>query len=58
LDIYPWDSTFDDLEAMRRILAEAYYNIKANWFDHPEIRNTKHFEDEKHRIDKDVLYTD
>jgi hypothetical protein len=58
LGIYPWDSTFNDREAMRRSRAEAYYSIKANWFDHPEIRNTKHFEDEKHRIDKDVHRTD
>ncbi|KAK4509503.1 trifunctional hydroxymethylpyrimidine kinase/phosphomethylpyrimidine kinase/thiaminase [Mucor velutinosus] len=58
LGIYPWDSTFNDREAMRRSRAEAYYNIKANWFDHPEIRNTKDFQDEKHRIDKDVHRTD
>ncbi|CEP17529.1 hypothetical protein [Parasitella parasitica] len=58
LGIYPWDSTFNDREAMRRSRAEAYYRIKANWFDHPEIRNTKHFQDEKHRIDKDVHRTD
>lgn len=58
LSIYPWDSTFNDREAMRRSRAEAYYSIKANWFDHPEIRSTKDFQDEKHRIDKDVHRTD
>lgn len=58
LGFYPWDSTFNEREAIRRSRADAYYAIKAHWFDHPEIRNTKDFIDEKHRIDKDVHRTD
>lgn len=58
LGIYPWHSTFDEREAIRRSRAEAYYTIKSKWFDNTEIRNTKHFQDEKHRIDKDVHRTD
>ncbi|KAI8059930.1 rab-GTPase-TBC domain-containing protein [Gilbertella persicaria] len=58
LGIYPWRSTFDEREAIRRSRTEAYFDIKRTWFDHPEIRNTAHFKDEKHRIDKDVHRTD
>jgi hypothetical protein len=58
LGFYPWTSTFNEREAIRRSRADAYYTIKARWFDHPDIRNTKEFEDEKHRIDKDVHRTD
>lgn len=58
LGIYPWDSTSDEREAIRRSRAEHYYSIKAKWFDNMEIRNTKEFQDEKHRIDKDVHRTD
>ncbi|KAG0169620.1 GTPase activating protein [Apophysomyces sp. BC1034] len=58
LGIYPWDSTFDEREAIRRSKAEEYYEIKAMWFNHMEVRDTKEFKDEKHRIDKDVHRTD
>ncbi|KAI8377201.1 rab-GTPase-TBC domain-containing protein [Choanephora cucurbitarum] len=58
LGIYPWQSTFDEREAIRRSQADAYFEIKRTWFDHPDIRNSKHFQDEKHRIDKDVHRTD
>ncbi|KAI8882738.1 RabGAP/TBC [Backusella circina FSU 941] len=58
LGIYPWYSTFDDREAIRRSRADAYYRIKSTWFDHMEIRDTPAFKDEKHRIDKDVHRTD
>lgn len=58
LGVYPWQSTFDEREAIRRSRAEAYYSIKAKWFDNMEIRNSKKFIDEKHQIDKDVHRTD
>ncbi|KAI7905898.1 rab-GTPase-TBC domain-containing protein [Cokeromyces recurvatus] len=58
LGIYPWDSNFNEREALRRSRLDAYYNIKARWFDHPEVCSTKEFQDEKHRIDKDVHRTD
>jgi hypothetical protein len=58
LGIYPWHSNFDEREAIRRSRAEAYYAIKSTWFDSEEVRNTKEFQDEKHRIDKDVHRTD
>ncbi|KAI8337532.1 rab-GTPase-TBC domain-containing protein [Chlamydoabsidia padenii] len=58
LGIYPWDSTFDEREAIRRSKAEEYFKIKAKWFNDMETRNTKQFLDEKHRIDKDVHRTD
>jgi hypothetical protein len=58
LGIYPWYSTFDEREAIRRSRADAYYRIKSTWFDHMDIRETDTFKDEKHRIDKDVHRTD
>ena len=58
LGIYPWDSTSDEREAIRRSRVEHYHTIKATWFDNMEIRDTQSFRDEKHRIDKDVHRTD
>ncbi|KAI8060736.1 rab-GTPase-TBC domain-containing protein [Gongronella butleri] len=58
LGIYPWQSTFDDREAIRRSKAEEYYTIKAKWFNDLEVRNGTRFLEEKHRIDKDVHRTD
>ncbi|KAF7726914.1 GTPase activating protein [Apophysomyces ossiformis] len=58
LGIYPWDSTFDEREAIRRSKAEEYYEIKSKWFNYMEVRESKEFKDEKHRIDKDVHRTD
>ncbi|ORX46044.1 RabGAP/TBC [Hesseltinella vesiculosa] len=58
LGIYPWQSTFDDREAIRRSKAEEYYAIKAKWFNDLDTRNTPRFLEEKHRIDKDVHRTD
>lgn len=58
LGMYAWDSTFDEREAIRRSQKESYYAIKATWFDDTTIRETREFQDEKHRIDKDVHRTD
>ncbi|KAI8149104.1 rab-GTPase-TBC domain-containing protein [Fennellomyces sp. T-0311] len=58
LGIYPWDSTFDEREAIRRSKVDEYYEIKARWFNDMEARSTRKFEEEKHRIDKDVHRTD
>lgn len=58
LGIYSWHSTFDEREAIRRSQKESYYAIKATWFDDTEIRDTPEFQEEKHRIDKDVHRTD
>ncbi|KAI9320215.1 rab-GTPase-TBC domain-containing protein [Dichotomocladium elegans] len=58
LGIYPWDSTFDEREAIRRSKMDEYYEIKALWFNDTEERNKPKFQDEKHRIDKDVHRTD
>ncbi|CAO3623278.1 unnamed protein product [Cunninghamella echinulata] len=58
LGIYPWDSTFDEREAIRQSKADEYYQIKAKWFNDVEARNSQKFLEEKHRIDKDVHRTD
>ncbi|KAI7873051.1 rab-GTPase-TBC domain-containing protein [Spinellus fusiger] len=58
LDIYPWDSTFDEREAIRESITEEYHKIKAKWFNDTKVRNSKEFLEEKHRINKDVHRTD
>ncbi|KAI8972308.1 rab-GTPase-TBC domain-containing protein [Pilobolus umbonatus] len=58
LGIYPWDSTSDEREAIRQSRTDAYFAIKAKWFDDTDTRNSRWFLDEKHRIDKDVHRTD
>ncbi|KAG2224587.1 hypothetical protein INT45_003727 [Circinella minor] len=58
LGIYPWDSTFDEREAIRRSKVDEYYEIKARWFNELDVRETEEFQLEKHRIDKDVHRTD
>ncbi|KAI8981641.1 rab-GTPase-TBC domain-containing protein [Mycotypha africana] len=59
LGLYPWDSNYNEREAIRRSQRDMYfYSIKAKWFDHPEVRESREFQDEKHRIDKDVHRTD
>ncbi|ORY93127.1 rab-GTPase-TBC domain-containing protein [Syncephalastrum racemosum] len=58
LEIYPWDSTFDEREAIRRSKVDEYYEYKSQWFNDMDTRTTKEFQDEKHRIDKDVHRTD
>ncbi|KAG1520686.1 hypothetical protein G6F52_007432 [Rhizopus delemar] len=58
LGIFSWQSSMDEREAIRQSRVDAYYRLKAVWFDDIEIRKTKEFQDEKHRIDKDVHRTD
>ncbi|EIE81059.1 hypothetical protein RO3G_05764 [Rhizopus delemar RA 99-880] len=58
LGIFPWQSTADEREAIRQSQNEAYYRIKGVWFNDPKVQKTSEFEDEKHRIQKDVQRTD
>ncbi|KAG1380441.1 hypothetical protein G6F61_004055 [Rhizopus arrhizus] len=58
LDIFPWQSTVDEREAIRQSQNEAYYRIKGIWFNDPKVQRTSEFQDEKHRIEKDVQRTD
>ncbi|CAO3676261.1 unnamed protein product [Umbelopsis vinacea] len=58
LGVYPWKCTYDDREAIRRSKTEEYLEIKSKWFNDMEIQGTDKFEEEKHRINKDVHRTD
>ncbi|CEG74577.1 hypothetical protein RMATCC62417_09764 [Rhizopus microsporus] len=58
LGIYPWHSTFEERDAIRQSQTEAYYRIKAVWFNDISVQESNEFQDEKHRIDKDVHRTD
>ncbi|KAK9718604.1 GTPase activating protein [Basidiobolus ranarum] len=58
LGIYPWDST----EVQRKKIIEnnkmEYTRLKNLWFGHSELEEDAEFQDQKHRIEKDVLRTD
>jgi len=58
LGLYPWKSTYDDREAIRRSKTEEYFDLKSKWFNDAELQATSKFEEEKHRINKDVHRTD
>jgi hypothetical protein len=58
LGIYPWYSTFEERDAIQQSQTEAYYRIKAVWFNDIIVQESNEFQDEKHRIDKDVHRTD
>ncbi|ORX81343.1 RabGAP/TBC [Basidiobolus meristosporus CBS 931.73] len=58
LGIYPWNST----KAQRKQISEEnkaeYKRLKNMWFDNTELESNTEFQDQKHRIEKDVLRTD
>ncbi|KAG2179000.1 hypothetical protein INT43_001849, partial [Umbelopsis isabellina] len=58
LGIYPWKCNYDDREAIRRSKTEEYFELKSKWFNDAEMQGTTKFEEEKHRITKDVHRTD
>ncbi|CAO3677177.1 unnamed protein product [Rhizopus stolonifer] len=58
LGAVPWQSTQDERQAILQSGEDAYYRIKATWFNDVEIQETEQFQMEKHRIDKDVHRTD
>ncbi|KAH8555943.1 rab-GTPase-TBC domain-containing protein [Umbelopsis sp. PMI_123] len=58
LGLYPWKSTYDDREAIRQSKTEEYLEIKSKWFNDAELQATSKFDEEKHRINKDVHRTD
>ncbi|KAG2173987.1 hypothetical protein INT44_000101 [Umbelopsis vinacea] len=58
LGLYPWKSTYDDREAIRQSKTEEYFDLKSKWFNDSELQATTKFDEEKHRINKDVHRTD
>ncbi|KAI9264262.1 rab-GTPase-TBC domain-containing protein [Phascolomyces articulosus] len=57
-NVYPWDSTAAEREKLTSEYRESYVKIRSRWLDDPQVRESAHFLDQKHRIDKDVHRTD
>ncbi|KAI8884136.1 RabGAP/TBC [Backusella circina FSU 941] len=56
--VYPWSSSTDEREKINHEKRESYLALKDKWALDEEYRNTPKFQDQKHRIDKDVHRTD
>ncbi|KAI5854971.1 rab-GTPase-TBC domain-containing protein [Tricharina praecox] len=59
LDVYPWDSTRDERQALMNSKRDEYIRLKGKWWDDFERRNgDEYWRDQKNRIEKDVHRTD
>ncbi|KAI8988873.1 GTPase activating protein Gyp7 [Pilobolus umbonatus] len=58
LGVYPWDSTAHERYAIEIDRKESYETLKNTWHNDADHRSTSDFQDQKHRIDKDVHRTD
>lgn len=58
LDVYPWDSSSEDREALRQSYDTAYDEYKLKWVADEDKRLTEFWKDQKHRIEKDINRTD
>ncbi|KAF7722974.1 GTPase activating protein [Apophysomyces ossiformis] len=56
--VYPWDSTASDRENLRKEKTHSYKLLKVQWAEDEEYKSTVKFQEQKHRIDKDVHRTD
>ncbi|KAI8086599.1 GTPase-activating protein GYP7 [Halteromyces radiatus] len=56
LGVYPWDSTKADLEKLVDEKRKLYQELKTKWNE--KVKENAHYQDQKHRIDKDVHRTD
>lgn len=59
LDVYPWDSTKEERQALMNSKRDEYVRLKGKWWDDIERRNgDDYWRDQKNRIEKDVHRTD
>ncbi|KAI5803088.1 rab-GTPase-TBC domain-containing protein [Geopyxis carbonaria] len=59
LDVYPWDSTKEERQAIMNSKRDQYIRLKGQWWDDIERRNgDEYWRDQKNRIEKDVHRTD
>ncbi|KAH8550144.1 putative GTPase activating protein [Umbelopsis sp. PMI_123] len=56
--VYPWDSSEEQRELIRKERRYAYHALKKQWHGVPEVIESEDFCEQKHRIDKDVHRTD
>lgn len=58
LDVFPWDSSREERETLRKSYESAYEEYKLKWVNDEEKRETDFWRDQKHRIEKDINRTD
>ncbi|KAI8381458.1 rab-GTPase-TBC domain-containing protein [Radiomyces spectabilis] len=56
--VFPWDSTSTERLQMRKDKIATYESLKAKWKNNDSVLSSAKFQDQKHRIDKDVHRTD
>ena len=55
LEVYPWDSTSDERQALMNSKRDEYIRLKGKWWDDFERRNgDEYWRDQKNRIGRDV----
>lgn len=56
LDVYPWDSTRDERQALMNSKRDEYIRLKGKWWDDFERRNgDEYWRDQKNRIGKEMI---
>lgn len=58
LGVFPWDSSEDEREALRKSYETRYEELKLKWVNDDVKRNTEFWKDQKFRIEKDINRTD
>ncbi|KAG2174706.1 hypothetical protein INT43_005764, partial [Umbelopsis isabellina] len=56
--VYPWESTYEEREDIKKERKEAYDALKTQWHGVSQVLESSEFCEQKHRIDKDVHRTD
>ncbi|CAG8499684.1 5020_t:CDS:10 [Ambispora leptoticha] len=58
LGLYPWESSQVERENIMETKSQEYWSLKRQWWDSPDIHNDADFQEQKNRIEKDVVRTD
>ncbi|KAG7662927.1 GYP7 [[Candida] subhashii] len=58
LGVYPWDSSTEERDALRNSYETSYGEYKLKWVNDEDKRATEFWQDQKHRIEKDINRTD
>ncbi|KAG0168373.1 GTPase activating protein [Apophysomyces sp. BC1034] len=56
--VYPWDSTANERRQLKKDKIHSYGLLKSQWAENEEYKSSSRYQDQKHRIDKDVHRTD
>jgi hypothetical protein len=58
LGVFPWDSSHEERLSLRESYATSYDELKLKWVQDEDKRATEFWQDQKHRIEKDINRTD